>query len=275
MTVIGILVTAVGVSLGLWLWLLGRPHRTWLAARVWTERLRQLYFQFVLSHLELAVRAMSNDDDLFLYHAKQQKSLQGLKERLANAERHRQSPLDEDKLEDNGWIEPSWRQARLPSFAPNSNETVALEQLIDRLGMQRIEAQILYAGAARAESPYSLVTRDRVLSAVLNLSSLMLPFIAIWTGIAVWYEANADLPLAVVAAVGAVGLTARMLDQGLRARFDAERYAWYGAAVLACQRAFNDGGVPQKFSALQTLETHAYCELRGFVTTHHADKFIV
>ena len=67
--VIGCSFVLVGGLMGLW-HLLGHSGRArWLLDRLWTERLRQFHFQYLINNLDAAIAAMGDDAKLENYRS--------------------------------------------------------------------------------------------------------------------------------------------------------------------------------------------------------------
>lgn len=97
-----------GFALGVW-HLVGAHHRNiWLLHRFWTERLRQFYFQFALSHVSLLARVVAEGEGLADLHAARQMALDRLiHDHLADAPYQIERML-EDTAEQSSWIDPAW-----------------------------------------------------------------------------------------------------------------------------------------------------------------------
>jgi hypothetical protein len=262
-----------GGVISLWLYATSGQRYVWLAHRFWTERIRQFHFQFVLSHLDLAVRAMRDDAALTEYRKLRATAFADFKAQAKHAP-ERIHQLKTDVTEAQVWIDPDWaKPPKLPD-GPRAD----LDILLDALRRLRIDVQTQYAGAKLTAHRHSPGWRAWWFGAVGDVSTGLVAACACLAGIAMIVPAFSGWHSwlwAGVGAFGALGLMARVMEQGLQTQIDHERYEWYDSAVQAAGARYAEGGLRDKIAALREMEVLAYQEMRRFIVAHLRAKFLM
>lgn len=256
----------------------------WLIERIWTERLRQFYFQYILQHFSEALAAMEDDAKQGAYYAARQSLLEAFQEKLqvklsAGRKRSAINKIANDDQDADLWGQASW--CHEPSVGGMS-ETESLSELMECLHYRRIEIQGIYAEnnlIRGANSPGGMAAVAETLSDLLIAVFVIALFFA---GIAVLRHPAPGTPsledvlIAVSGIAAAWSLFFRLLDQGMGYSLDAERYELYVSQLAVAKQRFedSDSNVLGKILALRQVEVHAYREMRQFLRTHIRSRFI-
>ncbi len=265
---------SVGGCLGVLHWLVLRSRFSWLGHRFWTERLRQLYFQSLVNSMDLTVAAMT--DDAGLAALRQQRAIW-----LAECYNHPADPRDRvraivrDRTEANTWLRHEWKH-----YQPPERPAAALEPLIEALYRQRICIQSIYAAKNLGSDVFSPPTRARLLHVVGDGATILVVVAAALGWKAYLYEPavlglSAVVWTSVAAVLSGTGLMARATDQGLQNEADADRYEWYADAVSEVKERYEAAPTERRVLELRCLEELAYRELRRFLRTHNAARFMM
>jgi hypothetical protein len=265
------LMTAGGL-LGIFELAVLRARREWLAARFWSERLRQVYFQFLVREHILAARAI--DNDLALEEFKELRAAL-FKAFYVDPEDPRVAIklLMKDLANDHVWV------VARPTAPPPPELPAALDMLLMGLRYQRIGVQEEYSAKNLGDDIYSAPLRDRLLRLLSDLALGLTLAFAVCAWIATIFDklfARLDARewLGAVAVVSACGLIAKALKEGLKTEAELARYEGYSQAVARVRADFDSGHMPARIAALEELEKLAYIELRSFLAAHHAARFI-
>ena len=239
-----------------------------LGQRFGAERVRALYFQAVLSNLDLVSRAMTVDAALgewkmargrLLGHLPEPEDLPGQVPKLAG-------PVENDA---ETWVAPEW------STSPAAPEPSAdLELLLRLLRRQRMDGQIDYVErklGASLGAPGQRAAVVRMLSRLLLGAAVVTGAIAAVLVLGMGRAlGDTDVKLALEVTAGAIVavMALAMLNDGRLLAGDAERYAAYLAAVSKARTRFDRGDVAEKVTALRDMEVICYRDLRAFIGAH-------
>ena len=239
-----------------------------LGQRFGAERVRALYFQAVLSNLDLVSRAMTVDAALgewkmargrLLGHLPEPEDLPGQVPKLAG-------PVENDA---ETWVAPEW------STSPAAPEPSAdLELLLRLLRGQRMDGQIDYVErklGASLGAPGQRAAVVRMLSRLLLGAAVVTGAIAAVLVLGMGRAlGDTDVKLALEVTAGAIVavMALAMLNDGRLLAGDAERYAAYLAAVSKARTRFDRGDVAEKVTALRDMEVICYRDLRAFIGAH-------
>jgi len=264
---LGLALLALGSVLGIYQWIAMRKRHEWLGHRYWTERLRQMQFQFLLGNVALAVAAITDDAALAELRQQRARRLAELTTRTDPQAAIR--AIREDLAEAEAWlVRPT---TGLPPCDP-----AGLSSLLDALGLLRLRVQLDYVGRSLTPSLHGPVLRGKVLNALADLLTLATLPIAAVAALA-YFRGDGAAGQAwnsVLGTTGALGLVFRAIEQGTRASADAERFNWYRASLLRLEHRFAEGDPREKLAALRDLELLSYQELRRFLTTHSLARFL-
>lgn len=263
----------LGGLLGVLDWLVLRARGRWLGHRFWTERLRQLYFQFLLQEHQLAARGLEDDESLHQLTAK----------RGVAFERFYRDPDDPriqireilgDTCDLSTWISSNWNSA--PAMADPSTQT---QIILDALREQRIGVQAEYTQKNMGEDVYSPAMRDKLLkigadaAIIMTLLAAACSWTVIVSGVQIMSFDGREW-LAFVAIASAVVLMLRALREGLKTEEEMVRYTNYRDGVARVSALYDRGDHAAKIDALVELERLSYVELRSFLLSQHAARFV-
>jgi hypothetical protein len=263
-----------GGLLGLLHWLMLNAKLNWLANRFWTERLRQFYFQSLVSSLDVCVAAMTDKAALAALKAKRAEWLADFYV-YPNDPRDRMGTIRNDRTETGSWLRPEWRVVHTPK-----THTPELDTLLGALHRQRIYIQSYYAKLNLSPSLYVPSTRARLLQGISHASTVLIVFASIvgWIG----YFTEADLLgtravtwASVAAVLGAIGLIARAANEGLQNEADTDRYEWYAEALEELDERYEKAGIAGRVKELRAVEELSYKEMRRFLRTHDTARFLL
>jgi hypothetical protein len=281
--VVGCCFVSLGGLMGFW-HLVGHSGRSrWLLARLWTERLRQFYFQYLINNLDAAISAMGDDNKLQTYLSTRDGALRGFIEdtkknisarSFAEAIRW----LADDHEDIRAWGQAVWQANRvLPSTVMTDDHRDLLECLSQgRIGIQEIYAQsnLKPRSASQGNMARQIMARGNFATFVFVAS---LTLAGIWTLLG---SKQGSLPSDVLISLSGVaaawGLYFRLVDQGMGYSLDAESFELYFEQIGLVRQRFNATAddVYNKIVALRQLEIYSYRELRQFLRTHLQSRFL-
>lgn len=256
----------VGSVIAFWHRIGMQERDAWLGHRFWTERLRQLHFQILINHVELAAAAIGDDAALG--------ELQRLRQRLlvemtmCTEMRSALRTIRSDLTEQEAWL-------TRPVSANVASTPAQLDILLGALGLLRLGVQLEYVGRSLGVNVHAPTLRAQVFKGLGEVCMIAAFPVAVIAAVCFFQNmpAAGQAWSGVVGAIGAIGLTSRALDQGLRASADTERFHWYQVSLSSIWKRFEAGDIEQKISALRDLEMVAYQEFRRFLTTHTGAHF--
>lgn len=288
------LATVTAVML-IYLFVTAGTRSRWLVRRIWTERIRQLYYQLLLANLPLvgalysAYQAAHPDDgrtmpagaierlaDLKAQLAEQRAhALLHLKSRLEGDEAHAIDSAVNDLTESGTWLLPAWQN---PPFALDGEAEIG--PVLDLIAQRRIAQQLDYTGRKIREGFHSPITRHRWIKMVTTLFSVASIALGVAAGIALalsYVSATSDLfqtLLTCQAVAMAIVVLASIIDKGLAVAADAERYEWYEAAMTALKHSYEQAETTlEKVHVLRRVEETSYAEMRRFLKVHKNGAF--
>ena len=264
--------TLSGAGMTAFHWLDHQSKARWLGNRFWTERVRGLYFQAIVNNLDLVARAMTDNAALGEWKAVRARALEALPkpDDVAAQIGRLAGPVEETDV----WVVGDWSK---PAPPPEPSE--GLDILLPLLRSQRFDVQLAYVDRKLSDS---LRTPGRR-SALVRRGSDLLPSVAVLAAAAAGIlmalgltpaDAFVKLALAVAASAAAVALALRVINDSLLLSDDANRYAWYSAAVMRARNRFDAGDPGEKLAALRDMETVAYRDLREFVAAHWRARYV-
>jgi hypothetical protein len=280
--VVGCSLILVGGLMGLW-HLLGHSGRArWLINRLWTERLRQFYFQYLINNLDVAIAAMGDDTKLDEYRSSRDGALRafiGDTEMNLSARSFAQGIrwLADDYDDARAWAQSVWQANRiLPGTLMTDDHRELLECLSQgRIGIQEVYAQLNLKPRSSSQGNMArrIIVRGNIATFVFVVSlSLAGMWILFGSGQA---KLPSDFLISLSGVAAAWGLYFRLIDQGMGYSLDAERYELYLEQVGLVRQRFNSApDVYDKTAALRQLEIYAYRELRQFLRTHLRSRFL-
>lgn len=272
---LGSVALIVGILIGFEHAVFGRFKMRWLEARYWAERTRQLYFQTFAFNLKLASEAISNADS---FNAWCELKKQILSEFTVDS---REKSLFSIKRISTDMASKSWVLLKRWEDQPNEGEFTVSNRLTEFLDRQRFEYQKHYAEsqnkAGNVHSKAGLSKKIEmfgdIMTAALVVSAVALAIGLLMTGgleqnLIVWL-------LAIQACMGAIIAAARVMEEGLVWKKDADRYAWYIENIEVIQAHYVAETSSEKVDALKDLERLTYDELHRFIRAHLDAKFLI
>lgn len=266
------ILTLVGFGWAMLLILVDKHKEAWLEHRLLTERLRQFYFQQLLSDHCLAARALADPTALCAWKNKRAHALTLFEAWLNRPRSSELLAVINDVNLHAAWLDESW--TRYPAL----EQGVALGDYFAILRMQRVGVQRNYVReklAAGVASPVSRLKAAQVTSWVLTLTTISLTSVS---AILLFDGTTTKSPLFAVLAssialVGVLATLVRVLAEGLQLRPDCDRYHWYCDAISEVEARLNNPDPTVRMVALQEFERTSYRELRDFVKTHAEARF--
>lgn len=266
--------TLVGFLLAAVHWLGAKSKSLWLGHRLMTERARALYFQLLINDLDLASRAMHDEEALGTLRQRRAAAIQKIENTKAVPQIIRR--IRDDITDSDFWIDASWAAPASGKTQPSPQTDVLLSFLRD----QRLGIQLAYTERKLGDSLFSSRRSLEVLRSVGDL----LTFAAVGAGASVAILllcglGTASTPvricLALAATASALVLGVRAISEGLGLAPDTARYEWYHAAVSRATDDFDRSDQAGKIVALRTMEGLVYREMRGFLAEHWRSRFLM
>jgi hypothetical protein len=265
-----------GFIYGIWHLTKGRQRATWLLNRLWTERLRQLYFQQLINGINLFASGLSDVSAQAEFVENRRHALALLLQDSMKDPVYAIDQICVDFAEIEPWINHTW--SKVPLVDDNS-ESIA--RALEIVGRQRIGIQLKYTRSKLRLGLHSPVLRSRIVRFLMNVLSICVVILGIITGLLVVFKSISDhssikLVIALASICGALVIILRSLDEGLRITPDAERYAWYLASVEALHaRFYATTRSTERINILRELEHLSYQEMRRFLATHRDSRFLI
>jgi hypothetical protein len=268
---------AASAVLGYSMALHGPQKAQWLSNRYWTERLRQLHFQFIIVHLPLVVKVMRNEDGaLARWDKLRAKALVEFNRLHVDQVTDAMGRMESDEAEDGFWLDPEWENA-LEKVTPSPE----LDEIYQVLVEQRFEIQRRFSSLKTAPNNlHSSSTRSVMIKTVSDALTLIVLLMTMIGGALLGLGHSAEkwpmLVIAVIAAVcSATIVLLRILNEGLQISSEAERYAWYKASIVSLKQRFDHAPATGRQIILCDLERLAYQEMRWFMVSFKQARFIM
>lgn len=253
----------------------------WLKPRMFAERLRHFYFQCLLTHFTIAANAVEHPEKLPEWETLRSKALGDARLALEADLEENWAPVSDDKFFRRIWINVG-SPADPVAIEAACLEAVAkhpagADTLLAKLYWQRLKIQLRYTEkqlSGHWQSPKIRAIGVRLL----NLISVVGFPLLIVLGSALALTENpfwGAVAIATGSSLAAIGLTFRVLDQGMRITEDKDRYVAYLADLKKAEDRFTRPGA-DKFACLQALfdvERYAYWETREFLNAHTDESF--
>lgn len=251
----------------------------WLSHRLFAERLRHLYFQAALSNFDLLFGGLTKTQTSSLWYEARSKildaAINSFDQQSKSGWRQIREDRDFQSFEVLGCaLRPDTLSEAFQSCG--ERDPKAFGRLIHRLYLQRIHIQYEFTARNLAQTVATPPLRHQLARTLLVISTLGVPALALSVGIFLLLgnEGAAYVLLAFLGTLASIGLTARVVEEGLKFKADEERYSSYLSAIRAVKEAFMSGGNRDKALALRRLEQEAYRETRQFFVTHLDDNFL-
>lgn len=280
--VIGGLSVLIGVFVGLWHLSRHSGKSRWLVARMWTERLRQFYFQYIINNLGAAVAAMGDDNKLAEYRSKRMVTLKVFMDDMTKQIEAQGGSgcvrwLSLDHKNAHIWAVSHWMANHIDPDTPMSDDC---RELFECLSRNRITIQENYARTNLKEEGGSQWNKAVLFDKLINFATLAFVLTVTAAGFFILlggenFKIASDILIAISGVAAAWGLYFRLVDQGVGYSQDTERYKIYLKQVELVRDRFDASqDVHGKTSALRLLEVYAYHEMRHFLHTHQLSRFL-
>ena len=276
--VLGFIAAVLGIfggCLGFFGILRGRRKSEWLRHRVLTERIRQLYFQFIVKY---ANHIASSDSE-----GERRKILQARAYAWQSFDRQHQDwsegtfrELIADEEEKELWLV----EAPVPLVRPAAFNR--LKVLLEFYKLQRINEQRNYAShVLRPGVGIDLKAPKQQLKIIENVTFVSVIaiflihfFVAILAALGVDKGQFGMIAHVIVVWVAIAALTAKTFEAGLRPDRDLERMKDYKLKVDGVYSAYDNAIGPQEcLAAAHEMERTAYNEFRKFLMDHYTSRF--
>ncbi|MEI6644147.1 MAG: hypothetical protein WCL10_19180 [Novosphingobium sp.] len=266
------ILTLAGFGWAVLLILADKHKETWLEHRLLTERLRQFYFQQLLSDPALAARALTDPAALIAWKSKRAHALSMFEAWLNRPVGSELLAVIDDVNLGSAWFDESW--LRYPPLLPGA----ALDDYFTILRIQRVGVQRNYVReklTAGVASPETRLQAAQISSWVLTLATIGLTVLTaalLFDGTTTGSTLFAILASS-IALAGVLSTVIRVLSEGLQLRPDCERYHWYRDAIREVEARLNNTDPGVRMVALQEFERTSYREMRDFLKTHKEARF--
>lgn len=257
-------------------------HLKWLSERLKAERLRACYFHVLIDGFETAAHARTDAPSLEEWQQFRASKLDAALRRLSDEAADGWGSWTED-----GDLRRVWVPEIIPAGLSQRESDIKARALAHpdewgfvagRIYEQRIQVQRSFTARATRPSISTAQGRRQLVRIAEWTGILGTPLIAAAAGISLIVRPH-DLPvwISLMGATGAVGLVARLLDQGLQVRAEAQRYSDYSQRIKSVARKFEEAlqtdNIVLQVEAVFDIERHAYWETRQFFLDHRNNRF--
>lgn len=244
----------------------------WLENRLRSERLRQFFFQFLLSNPELGARAMHDAASLKRWKHDRAVAFRHFEAWLAKPASSELTTVIDDVNQRRNWFAESWKHP------PRLTGDVDLTDYLTLLRRLRIDVQLAYVREKLAPGMSSPETKWAIASSVSWIFALTAVLLTSVSAILLFRGMAMDAPAFVIVAsmvalCGVASALVRVIAEGLQLRTDRDRYRWYREAVEEVDASFHNPDPHARLAALRELEELSYREMREFLKTHGESRF--
>lgn len=255
--------------------LTGRSKREWLTHRLWTERIRELHFQIIINNLDVATTAVGTRNYDQWQQIRDREIQRFINIHMASAHELFEI-LRSDQAEEMVWTNPEWND--VDNVAVHKEPS---DEFIEIYRQQRFGVQLRYArlrlrghlGSVRFQSQaISFLTNALIILAVANSVSLAIMHLM---GLGL-QTLTVQAAMSTLGLLGAVVITLRALEEGMKPTAETDRLEWYLAAVTGLQARFDEAeSISSKFRIMRDMERLSYQEMRRFFITADRSRFIL
>ena len=246
----------------------------WLENRLLTERLRQFYFQFMISDPALAAEAMHDES---AFQKWQEKKVLAFKYFKAWSECNLSTAMKSVMLDSNNkqlWQLSEWRVSpALPK------ESKWLSAYFEILGQRRIRIQRTYVQEKISpgfSSPVTMNNAYLVFSYFSGVAAVVLAVLSAYmVGKGEDYAHLAALCVSALASIGVLNIYAKIVSDGFQFAQEAERYTEYRDKIDGIEGEFNNADPSTKLNCLRRFEGASYDELRLFLKSNYEKNFAI
>lgn len=262
----------LGFVATIWLTHGDRAVDEWLESRLQTERLRQLYFQVLGNHPDLAARAFTDDVALSQWRKTRNAALGVVIGMLGNP-RALLTATIEDVNQRGVWLLDAFNAPPDPLKSSPDLDAYFAAFRRQRLGVQGAYVrEKLAPGFGSPRSWHLFIKGTSYATALAALFASIIIAVMLYNG-AGFEAAPAQLLLSLIAFIGIVAMFFKLLGEGLQVRADLERYLWYRDAIADLDARFNDRDPNVRIALLREMERASYREMREFLKTHREARF--
>lgn len=265
--------SVAGFFATLWLVHADREVSDWLESRLQTERLRQLYFQFMGSDPALAARAFTDDTAFAEWTKRRDAALLVVAPTIVDAPRALLTAVIDDVNQTKIWLLEEYKEKPGPLTAsPNLDKYFEVMRR-QRIGVQRDYIREKMApGLGSPETWHSVVKNASYITALAALLASVVIALLLYNG-ATFDSVPVVVLVSLVAFIGVIAMFVKLLGEGLQVRSDAERYSWYRDAINDIDARYNNTDPNVRVELLRKMERASYREMREFLKTHKQARF--
>jgi hypothetical protein len=271
------MITLIGVVFAVLIIVKKNKKRQWIVSRFIAERLRQLYFQFIINNLTEAEQCLlKNDGNGF--EAARSAAIARFKSEILRSPEAALQRMIEDIAERNAWIFHEWRIQEARNVGIYSDLKDLRSEILEFLYHQRIGIQQRYVLLKNFSGIHSPKFWKSLTVTVTNLVTIMVFVLTLLVGIAALVHGSSEGPFVVymswaAGVLGALLVGARAVDEGFQVKAETDRYDWYLSSINAVDQDFLRGSTDDKIRALREVEELSYVELRQFCISLQKSKF--
>lgn len=253
----------------------------WLSNRLKTERLRQLYFQFLARRARKIAAARTEEEQAQLL-TERAKALDDFNFRYLRWDGELDQVIDDESARECWFVSAMGPQTPASAPANEDDAREALDQLFAAYRELRFRSQGGYASeqtrsgsSAFSSTPLARATMISR-TAFLCVAAMLLLHIGLgglkFAGLA--STGIVDLAHLATIWLALIALAAQVFSEGLRPRQEYERYRWYNKRVRELASDFETASTPTgKLVVMEKMEELSYQELRAFLHGHKEAHF--
>lgn len=252
-------------------------RREWLGARLVTERLRQLKYQFILSNFRLAVEYASSDQEAEEEWGKlSQTAISTFRATYISADRDPLGRVLDDVVEDE-----TWQVAKPLSLRKKADlDDSVVNSILDECAMSRLGRQHDYASLKSGPKVNVARVRAKVCAQVRAIVIIILVLAGMLAGTSMWFQGPTHVltawGLVIASCSAAITAAVSVIESGLALQLDSYRYRWYKITVERLKfRMSQTNSAQRRLDVLADLEEAAYEEMREFFRAHATARFLL
>lgn len=247
----------------------------WLRQRYCTERMRQFFYQNMLSHLPKILAASgkpTEEQDFVDLTTKEFKTFAYVHLQGSHAQFQRIARRRAGRQAD--WLLTPLSTTELNALAPTHGAT--LEAFFRLFLRFRLGRQAGYARSQTAKASRSGRLISNIVFLTVFLAIGLHIIIVALVGLGQLAE-NAKVIEVTLVEFALLGLMAKAFEEGLQTQRETERYEDYHGDCERAEYQFHAAGanVAAKYAALLDLERAAYEEMKGFIRTNYDARFLL
>jgi hypothetical protein len=279
--VLGIAIGTVGVFYA-------ASKKSWLEARLMTERLRQFQFQTLVAHVTSILDSTAAPEKKQEFYAARERWFSAFQIEYGGRLSAKLKEVFDDEAEEQFMLHTVESPERV------AERKSILDELFSAYKLMRIKHQIKYANYKLGADSLSLPRRQVALLSAVSLMCILFVFFAHF-GISIavsmpyvqrllpsatmpdWLRhAQSPWVHVVVIWIVIIALAARTFEEGLQPTREVERYTAYTARLARLLLHFDEThDVAEKVRIMTEVERLVYQEMRGFLKTNYQARFVL